>query len=211
MLNALVISKNVGFIQKLLCEIDKHNLNIRLSNLSTNKFETFEILNFKNPDVILLDSKLGNEFSKSFLKNYKKPVITLGYRDGYKLLTLSTVKELKELIESHDLDVRREKVKRELHYIGYNFKYKGTQYLLDTILQMYINQNNLVDNLQSTVYPLIAEKYQKTIHNVKSSINKATECMYYECDSIKLEKYFQFSDDSKPTVKEVVFTIINKI
>ena len=69
----------------------------------------------------------------------------------------------------------------------------------------------MVDNLQTHIYPIIAKKYNKTIYNVKSSINKATECMYYECDAERLEKYFQFDEDTKPTIKQVVFTVINKI
>ncbi|MDE5830641.1 MAG: sporulation initiation factor Spo0A C-terminal domain-containing protein, partial [Clostridia bacterium] len=103
------------------------------------------------------------------------------------------------------------KVVNELEYVGYKFKYKGTHYLVDTILHMYDKQNSMVDNLQSNIYPIIAKKYDKSIHNIKSSINKATECMYYECDARKLKDYFKFTDDTKPTVKQVVFTVINKI
>ena len=69
----------------------------------------------------------------------------------------------------------------------------------------------MVENLQSDIYPIIAKKYNKTIYNVKSSINKATECMYYECDVGRLEKYFRLFDDMKPTVKQVVFAVINKL
>ena len=35
--------------------------------------------------------------------------------------------------------------------------------------------------------------------------------MYCECDGSKIEDYFHFSYDIKPTVKQVVFTVINKI
>jgi len=40
---------------------------------------------------------------------------------------------------------------------------------------------------------------------------RATECMYYECDSERLKRYFGFYDDKKPTAKTVIFTVLSKI
>ena len=119
--------------------------------------------------------------------------------------------KINTLIENNDFDKKKSKIVKELEYIGYKFNYKGTHYLVDTIMLMHMHQHSMIDNLQTHIYPIIAQKYNKTVYNIKSSINKATECMYYECDVNKLENYFKFNYDTKPTVKQVVFAVINKI
>lgn len=210
MVNALVISKNIDFIQALLSEIGALNLQIRIAGISTTRSKTMEVLNSPNFKLIFLDKVMEGDYSKAFIKNHKN-VIILSYKQDSNLISPRNFKSLKELVEKYDLEKRKSKVAKELEYIGYKFKYKGTHYLLESILQMIENKNTMVDNLQTCVYPIVAEKYSKTTLNIKSSINKATECMYYECDAKRLENYFKCGQDVKPTVKQVIFTIINKI
>lgn len=57
----------------------------------------------------------------------------------------------------------------------------------------------------------MAKKYNTSIHNVKSNINRANNLMYYNCDIEKLKKYFTFDIDVKPKIKTVINTVINKI
>lgn len=46
------------------------------------------------------------------------------------------------------------------------------------------------DNLQGCVYPIVSKIYSKSIQNVKNSILKATDHMYYDCDINRLKTYF---------------------
>lgn len=211
MVKALVISNNIGFIQKLLHEINAQDLDIKITEIAENKAQIEENLSKLDLDIIFIDEAMKNNYDKIFLQKYKEIIISLSYSDTLNLINEITLNEICNLIERNDFDKRKERIIKELEYIGYKFKYKGTHYLVDTILQMYSKQNSMVDNLQTSIYPIIAKKYNKTIHNVKSSINKATECMYCECDGAKIENYFHFNYDTKPTVKQVVFTVINKI
>lgn len=211
MVNALAISDNIHFIKRLLSEINSYNLTIRLNRIATNKSEINGILKVLKPDLIFLDQSSQKDFDKVFQKNYKDSIITLVYKEVSPLINQKILKDIGMLIEKYDFEYKKNKIVKELQYIGYKFKYKGTHYLVDTILQMYSKQNHMIDNLQSGIYPIIAKKYNKTVHNIKSSINKATECMYYECDAARLKNYFQFNYDIKPTVKQVIFTVINKI
>lgn len=212
MVNALVISKNIRFVQKLLDEINTMDLDINLGMIATSKTEALRILKSSSYGIIFLDSKLIQNFDEKFFDAHRKVLVPL-VSDECNLILINgiTLDRINFIIQSRDLEQRKMKIVNELEYIGYKFKYKGTHYLVDTIIQMYQNQNNMIDNLQTEIYPVIAEKYHKTVFNVKSSITKATECMYYECDSQKLAKYFHFSEDIKPTVKQVVFAIINKL
>lgn len=210
MLNALVISKNINFIQSLLNDLSTSNLQIRVASISTTKSKTFEVLNSPNFKIVFLDKEVESDYPKAFVRNSKN-IIVLSYKEGFNLISPRNLRFLKELIEKSDLERRRAKVSRELEYIGYKFKYKGTHYLREAILQMLENRNTMIDNLQTDVYPVIANMYNKTTLNIKSSINKATECMYYECDAKRLEDYFKCGEDVKPTVKQVIFTVIGKI
>ena len=46
-------------------------------------------------------------------------------------------KAIKTLIEKKDLENKKAQIVKELEYIGYKFKYKGTHYLTETIMQIY--------------------------------------------------------------------------
>lgn len=211
MVNALIISDNIHFIKKLLDEVSNKNLNLTFSKISTSKLETIQILNEFTPHIIFLDESVQKKYEGTFFYNYKSIVITLFYSKSSNLLHSRTLKEIHKLIEDIDFNKRRNKIIKELEYIGYKFKYKGTNYLLDTILQIDSKRNSMIDNLQGCIYPIVARKYGKTVYNIKSSINKATDCMYYECDAKRLDDYFKLGNDIKPTIKQVVFTIANKI
>ena len=211
MVNALVITNNIHFIKKLFDDINIHYLDIRITGVATSKLETLKSLKTLDFDIIFLDAAMKGDYNNDFIMTYKDIIVPLTYNQSFNLVTKKQLDRIISLIDINDNERRKSKVIRELEYIGYNFKYKGTHYLLESVLQMYSRKHSMVDNLQTTIYPIIAEKYNKTIYNIKSSISKATDCMYCECDSRKLANYFKFSYDIKPTVKQVIFTIINKI
>ena len=109
------------------------------------------------------------------------------------------------------LSEKKHQIIKELKSIGYNPKYKGFKYLVDSILLSYIYQDEMINNLQGIIYPIISKKYNISVQNIKNNIINATSNMYYECDIEKLKAYFSFYDDIKPTVKEVISTVVNKL
>lgn len=109
------------------------------------------------------------------------------------------------------LSLKKSRIINELKKIGYNVNYKGTLYLVNTILELYLNKDIYADNLERTIYPIVAKMFNKTPHNIKCNINNATESMYYNCDANTLKEYFSFFDDRKPTTKTVIYTVLNKI
>ena len=101
---------------------------------------------------------------------------------------------------------------KELMYLGYDFSHKGTKYLIDIIYITCIRYNeNIIENLSKTIYPIIAKKYGQKSNNIKSKVIRATETMYYNCEESKLKKYFMYEDIKKPKVKTVIATVIAKI
>lgn len=212
MLNALIITDNLKFTKEVIHAINMNNLNIRLLDIAETQAEMEQILSKFTINLIFFDKKISKSYKRESLHRYKDILIIPSYDSLSPCVNEQNVKDINTIIHNYDAENRRKLVTKELEYIGYNFKYNGTHYLLDTILEMYLQDSaNKSDNLKHYIYPIIAKKYNKTIYNIKSSIGAATDSMYAECDVEKLTKYFHFCDDTKPTPKQVVFAVMNKI
>lgn len=227
LVNMLIADKNLNNVKNIINNVISKNKNIKLSKIINSEGEMDELENY---DVMLLNTDL--DLSK-ILKNIKNIenycnsilVITPNFKNvediiGNKMIydyiidgtNASEISyKISKMIETKDKENKRKEIIKELKYIGYNLEYVGTNYLADTILEIYSSKDQMRDNLQKEIYPIISQKYNKTVHNIKCNINRATDCMYYECDSERLKKYFGFYDDAKPTAKIVAFTVLNKI
>ena len=75
----------------------------------------------------------------------------------------------------------------------------------------YFNGKYITNNLSKYAYPIIATKYIQSVNNIKTSIIRATEAMYYNCCEETLLEYFKLNTISKPNIKTIVSTILLKI
>lgn len=104
------------------------------------------------------------------------------------------------------------KILKELLFLGYSLKNKGTYYMVEAIYEVYlIGENEALDNIEKNIYSKLAIKYNKSVENIKSNIIKATNNMYIMCNSERIKEYFLFFDDIKPTPKLIIATILNKV
>ncbi|MCI8393639.1 MAG: hypothetical protein HFJ24_00550 [Clostridia bacterium] len=215
MVKALVITEMIDFNKKLTNELRENKLNIVVDAIASSKEEASEVLDEFSPDIVFIDKKDMQPYNIDILRKYSDVTIPLTYRPTRHLIRSNDLDLINDIIKMHDIQTVKLSIVKELEYIGYQFKYKGTHYLADSILETYLQQyvrhDTMTDNLQTNVYPFIAKKYNKTIFNIKSSIGKATDCMYCDCNMERLNDYFQFNYDFKPTPKQVMFTVINKI
>lgn len=81
------------------------------------------------------------------------------------------LKEINQLVSLKDAELEKEKQKKqknklirkkintELLKIGYNNKYTGTKYLLDTIYLQYFMNNKKNIKLKNDIYPIISKEY----------------------------------------------------
>lgn len=122
--------------------------------------------------------------------------------------TINTTNYKKTLNDNNNI---HNKIIQEIIYLGYDFSYTGTQYLIQTIEYIVSNPDKYLKNLEKYVYSELAKNNNTSIHNIKCNINRANNMMYVSCEVDKLKKYFGFSSDVKPKVKTVINTIINKI
>lgn len=208
MINAMIVSDNIHFVEKVVNEINVKSLDINISRISTS-FESAVCSAFQyNPDIIFSDTKISQESNSFLFKNYPNNLLVMNENEVFRFDILEHIHTLTEVKNKERI---REKIIRELKSLGYDLKHSGTYYLIDTILMISLNKNKKTANLQSGIFPLIAEKYNRTTFNVKASINRATDCMYAECNIERLKEYFHFSVDTKPTVKQVVFAVLENI
>lgn len=240
MINLLIIEDNFIQAQYLINCICSQIPDVRLYNIASTGKEALELIKNKKIDIILLDLKLpdmsGNEIihyiqENSLDKYINSIIITSAYIDLINLLPASKyifsyvfkgadinflISEIKKLTASKkqfsDKNLLIQKINEELHKLNFNFSYIGTRYLSECIyIVSYLDDKyNIV--LQKDVYPIIAKKYNKTISNIKSNINKATIHMYYDCDEEVLKNFLGIDvSNYNPKPKEIIMNIIEKI
>ena len=221
----LIATKNIKYIKYIFYIISEIK-NLRIMCITTNKEETLELLKKKQFDLIILDFKMINLDSIKSIKNISNIIFISEDSTSFnKIINHPMVIDVidkidnsyckvKNIIEDKMLMVKQNNIEQyiinELNLLGYDFKYKGIQYLLEAILYIYKNKKlKLLQNLEKNVYSYVATVNNTSILNVKTSIIRATNYMYiYQSDKTK-DKYFSFN--YKPTPKTVITTIILKI
>lgn len=150
--------------------------NIHISHIATTVKEAIEIISHNYIDLIFLDLKLpdseGTEIIEKVktLNEIKQPEIVIISRDmtlinnvkkTYKNLNVISklssgeliYREIQRIVYEMNYIRQKEQIEKiitsELMKIGYDFKYKGTLYMFETINHIYRNNNlDLLDNLE---------------------------------------------------------------
>lgn len=242
MFNILVINDNLRYSKNLINFILKNNSSIKLIGIASNGKEALNYLTSKeyNIDIILLDLKLPyyngikllENLKMQNLSNYDQSIIVISAEtsllssiinekciysyinkiEGFEKI----LNELNNLIElktnQYNEIYLQDKILKELKYLNYNDKFIGTKYLLEAITLIAKNTFFNSTNLKRDVYPIIASKHKKTVHNIKCNINNATVIMNCDCKKEVIMQYFHFNDkksEAKP--KQVIDTILSKL
>lgn len=238
MINVLIVDDNINYAVALMNYINKKNNNIRVCNIAKDGKEALKILNCENNiDVILLDYKIPiyngeqvleriknkNRYNNSFIiiSGEIESVVKLRKNEMihsviYKTIDINEIiKRINKLFEYKESIKQSKKIENkiidELLYLGYDISHKGTQYLIKSIHYIASNPNKDLEKLEKNVYTKIGTMYNDSAHNVKCRINSATTVMYCNCEVEKLKRYFRFDIDTKPKVKTIITTIIDKI
>lgn len=238
MINVLIASNNVYYAKAIMDILD--NKYIKVSNLAIDGIETLGLIRTKsNIDIVILELELANyngikiintliknnmlKYRKSFiiisknknllekLKDNQYVFDTIDRKENLYSLKIKVEKLLHKKLKEKRITELKYEITKEVKYLSYNLSYKGTKYLIDIVELLLLNKNQDYSNLKKDVYPIIANKYKTTVHNIKNNIVKATEQMYIECESKRLQQYFGFANDYKPTTKNVIYTIYSKI
>ena len=236
MVNILIADRNVNRAIDLMNYLNSKKKNARICGIVTDIIEAEKMLSsVKNIDVILLNFNIGIEILEKIKDKdmYIKSCIIMStekdyiseLKTKYRLTIYSIIPKgieigemfykINELIEYKEKKKRdkeiRNKITEEILYLGYDFSRKGTIYLIESINYIALHLDTYLGNLEKDVYPIVAKMYNESVNNIKTNIIRANNAMYCECEIEKLKRYFYLDIDTKPKVKIVINTVINKI
>ncbi len=231
----LVIEDNIMQSKEIINYLSENNENIKLYNMSYTYKEAINIVKNQKADIILLDLKLpdgsGAEIVEYIQQNnitkYLQSIIVISserkifstinnspYIYSYisKPYSLEIIqRNINDILKTKTDKLILDKINNELSHLHYNFSYNGTRYLAEVIFEIYNLQNFYKDNLKKDIYPIIAKKHNKSVNTIHGDIKQSTKCMYLDCEESIINKYFNYDFFVKPKLKEIIFTIINKI
>lgn len=221
MYNLLMIEENPSQIRIMVNYIAKKFENIRICNIEYNIENCFSVLKTTEIDIIIIDLEnnqnteidLIKYIERNKLYRYKKSIIVKVNQFGHKEISkanqyvLSYINKISEIehvlhvfiAKKRDmkyLDEIKDKIYKELIELNYNYSYKGTKYLEETILE---------------IYPIIAKRHQKKMDTIYGNIKFATNHMIMDCKEEKLNQYLGHGYFEKPKVKEIIFKVLSKI
>lgn len=224
MCNLLIVDNDLEYSKKIINYIAVKCENVRVIAIAMTIEEIIQMLELRNINTIILnvDSFLYKKVKEVSAK-YKIKLLCVGEkaignhkynRNDFKniFLKLNEIMELnvKKITEKNEKQLKN-RIELELEYLGFNITHIGTKYLKECIYIMYFSKEELNDNLQKYIYPIVAMKFNKSINNVKCNIVNATNIMYYECKEKKLIEYLADAEIEKPGPKKIMLTVLKKI
>lgn len=233
--NILIVSENLfneyDIVESIL-NGGKEKINIIFSNCKN----TIEFIKRNIPDIILIILKsCGNINTQNIikyidsnnLKKYNKSVIIYTemccfsenkVNNQYILKYIEDIEEFKKLIlliNKKYIDKRQyilEKIKVEMEKLNFNFSYIGTKYFLECIFEIYSNKIHEKFSLNRDCYPILSQKYNQSINNIKCNVTHAYMQMLCNCSISKLENYLKiYIGIHNPKKKEVINAILRNI
>ncbi|MBR6034024.1 MAG: hypothetical protein IKP28_04745 [Clostridia bacterium] len=237
MINVLIIENDPIVCKRIVNGILQNVKNVHLCGISYTVKEAIEIAKKQKVDLAILDCDLKNNVSLKFLdfaSEYNKTsgkmsVIAMTNNIGNKELDYSCILKVinKPVILEQIINAIREfsngenvstqnilknKILKELEKLQYNFSYVGTQYMAEAIYEIYTKKYIYSGgNLNKNIYPIIAEKHNTTVNNVKCNITSATKTMSEKCPKEIIQSYLFCDENEKPKVKEIMYKVINRL
>ena len=232
MLKVLIVDDNQNFDISLINYIREKKLDfVRFEGIATNGIDAYNKIKQLKPSVVILDFNLPDMNGISVIQKLindgeKLPIVLLmtGYPHLlnsiqftnliygclFKPFELSIITDYLKKIHTQFNETKLSKrISNILDQFDFNCNSIGYSYLVESIM-ICLNLPSCTENLEKNVYPLIAKKYGITNYKkIKWNIEKTINSMVRYTSQNILKKYFR--DESKPSVKIFIKTIVNII
>lgn len=98
-----------------------------------------------------------------------------------------------------------------LFKIGYNSAHLGTKYLANSIIEIFARKFDSKFKLEKEIYPIVAKKFNTSVHNIKCDITLATKYMNNHCKVKNKQEFFNIFIDEYINTKDIIKCLIFKI
>jgi hypothetical protein len=227
MINILLIKKNPVESINIMNTINAIGSDFKIYKIIDNKDDLNIIYEYKT-DIIIIEYKIFEEFKFNEISKISKIIkymiiisddnFNKSFNNKYffcslKDLSITINKIIKNIPNFNICDekILKDKIINELKYLGYNFSYCGTKYLIEIIYYIYNNYNDFDEIYIQDIYPFISNKYNKSINTIKCDITRANSMMFIDCEESKIIKYLGCCSIPKSGSKLVIQSILQKI
>lgn len=211
----LKLAKNLSlYIHKNISDL------VKIIGVTNNGETAMEIIKNSKPDILLLDLKMpklnGLEVIRRTKKDSIMTMVITGEISMINKIELEDSINIKKIYikpfpiymllndlkyictEKNKTDIRK-RIEKELEMFQFNKNSIGYKYLIECLI--YTCQNsNLLDNMESSLFPLVAKKFKnKKGSNIKWAIQKTIKSMIRYTPKDKIEKTFH--EIKIPTIK----------
>ena len=179
--------KNKKSVKNLKEELIKKNIEvIEIKKNNIDEIMLKNILNDVSMDIIIIMGECIQHMKETFFnmlyiypKNIIEKELYIVYNDKIIYITQKQEKEiilkyckLKEMCNNiistiNDNNQIIEKIKIELKKINFNFLHIGTNYLVKSIYEVYLNSEKENINLSKDIFPSVAKKMNKKANTVE--------------------------------------------
>lgn len=212
----IVFEKNLELVKYLCNSIFRNFNNLRLLGIASNPKELSLFAEDLKANLIMLsEDSLANEHIRKLTERFEYKIIVCKNPQNFKnskyvlhvsetLSAEQLTSVLRKFLSKIDELTIHKKVRKILESLDFDFKLKGTTYLLDAIAFSYLNKEfYFFENLEKKIYPYVAKKYKVSVSSIKWAIIRAINKFNLKCQKSSLLKLSE-KMTSKSLISEIV-------
>ena len=217
-MDIIILDRDMKYAVNLMKEISKLFEEYRVIYITDNETEFKEYIKSNFFDVVIIEEYFLETCSEILKYRVHKICMLDKYMPpNHKYIGVSKKSKralydnLAKILLAHSENSFniRERVVKELKYLGYNFSLIGTKYLEDAINLIYLK--NCDCNLEREVYAQLSKTYKKTGHNIKVNIQNSTNSMIESYGYDNVLEYLGIDSFYGVGTKAIIYAILNKI
>ena len=217
-MDIIILDRDMKYSINLMKEISKLFKEYRVIYITDNEEEFREYIKSNLFDLVIIEKYFIERCPEILKYNVQKICLLEKYmppngkyigvsKKSKRALYDNLAKVL--LAHSENSASARERIVKELEYLGYNFSLRGTKYLEDAINLIYLK--NCDCNLEREVYAQLSKTYMKTAHNIKVNIQNSTNLMIASYGYDNVLEYLGIDSFYGAGTKAIICAILNKI